>query len=84
MVAEPAEESKGSGWSWAALAGALLGLGAVAVAVARRDSRLVAGLVLIALGAIGLIVHDDPLAVFLPFIATGTAILALTLQRVSS
>jgi hypothetical protein len=24
MVAEPAEESKGSGWSWAALAGALL------------------------------------------------------------
>jgi hypothetical protein len=62
----------------------VLGLGAIAVAVARRDSRLLAGLVLIALGAIGLIVHDDPLAVFLPFIAAGAAVLALTLQRVSS
>jgi hypothetical protein len=61
----------------------VLGLAAIAVAVARKDIRLLAGLVLIALGTVGLIVHDDPLGVFLPFIAIGSAVLALTLRRVS-
>lgn len=62
----------------------VLGLVAIVVAVAPKDLRLLAGLVLIALGAVGLIVHDDPMAVFLPFIAIGSAVLALTLRRVSN
>lgn len=67
---------------------ALIGLLLVAVAVARNEPRLLAGLGLLALGALGLAVgigwSDTAYVVFLPVVAGGSAVLAVMLYRISA
>jgi hypothetical protein len=74
----------GLGFGVVGFAAGVLGLGALAVAVARSDRRLLFGVVLIGVGAFGLLVRADAYAVVLPLVVLGSAVLALTLRRVST
>ena len=66
-------------------AGGVIGLSLMVAAVARRKPRLLPGLVLLGIGVLGMAVRldasNDAYTVFLPLIAVGSAVLAVTLQR---
>jgi hypothetical protein len=68
-------------------AAGLVGLVLIGAAVARREARLLPGLFLIGSGVFGLAVSIDSTetgyVIFIPLIALGAAVLAVTLQRLS-
>jgi hypothetical protein len=67
-------------------AGAVIGVILMAGAVARRAPRLLPGLVLLGIGILGMAVRletsSDAYVVFLPLIAAGSAVLAVTFRHV--
>jgi hypothetical protein len=64
----------------------VVGAVVVAAAVARRRPRLLPGLLLLALGSVGMLVRadmsDDAYIIFVPVLAVASAVLAATLRQV--
>jgi hypothetical protein len=64
----------------------VVGVVVVVAAVARRRPRLLPGLLLLALGSVGMLVRsdmsDDAYIIFVPVLAVASAVLAATLRQV--